>query len=64
MTIVEGVISLFTILSILFFLVQIVGLFRMPTGDRARTPTYNRFGEVIGMEQNPGFQETEEERHP
>lgn len=64
MMIVEAVIAVFSILSILFFAVYLVGLFRIPTDGRAKTPTYNRFGEVIGVMENPGFQETEEERHP
>jgi hypothetical protein len=64
MTVVEVVVALFTTLSILFFVVYLVGLFRIPTSGRARTPTYNRFGEIIEIAENPGFQETEEERHP
>jgi hypothetical protein len=62
MQIVEGVIAALSVLSILFFLVYVVGLLRMPTGFRPDTPVLNRFGEKIGEMQNPGFEETEDER--
>jgi hypothetical protein len=47
--------------SILFFLLYVAGLLPKPTGERPRTPTYDRFGRVIGHTENPGFEETEEE---
>ncbi len=58
MQIVEGVIAALCILSILFFLVYVVGLLRMPTGFRPDTPVYNRYGEQTGIMQNPGYEET------
>ena len=62
MQIVEGVIAALCVLSILFFLIYVVGLLRMPSGFRPDTPVLNRFGEKIGEMENPGFEETEDER--
>lgn len=62
MVVVEGVIAVLVALSILFFLVYVVGIFRMPTGRRPDTPTYNRYGDPLPSRPNPGFQETEDER--
>jgi hypothetical protein len=61
MQIVEGVIAALCLLSILFFLIYVVGLLRLPSGFRPDTPVVNRFGEKIGEMQNPGYQETEDE---
>ena len=62
MQIVEGVIAVTGLLSILFFLLYIVGILRLPTGKRPSTPTFNRFGEPLPPQPNPGFQETEQEK--
>jgi hypothetical protein len=62
MQIIEGVIAILCVLSIIFFLVYVVGLLRLPTGSRPDTPVFNRYGEQIGEMENPGFEETEDER--
>jgi hypothetical protein len=61
MGIVEGVIAALCILSILFFLVYVAGMIRMPTGFRPKTPVYNRYGQQTGTMENPGYQETTDE---
>jgi hypothetical protein len=61
MQIVEGVIAVLTILSILFFLVYVAGMLRMPSGFRPDTPVFNRYGEQTGTMKNPGYEETEDE---
>jgi hypothetical protein len=55
------IIATTVILSILAFLLYVVGSLRLPTGERPKTPTYDRFGELIALEPNPGFEETENE---
>jgi hypothetical protein len=52
-----------TVISALAFVLYLIGLFRLPTGKRPKTPTLNRFGEQIGMDENPGYEETEDEEH-
>ena len=47
--------------SILFFLIYVAGELRMPTGQRPKTPTFNRFGDSLPPRENPGYQETEDE---
>lgn len=61
MQIVEGVIAALSVLSILFYLVYVAGMIRMPTGFRPKTPVYNRYGEQIGTMENPGYEETIDE---
>lgn len=61
MHIVELGILLLSVLSILFFLMYVVGLLRMPTGFRPNTPVYNRYGEQTGTMKNPGYEETIDE---
>jgi hypothetical protein len=62
MQIVEGIIVALCVLSVIFFLVYVVGLLGMPSGFRPDTPVYNRLGEKIGNMKNPGYQETEDEQ--
>jgi hypothetical protein len=62
MQIVEGTVAALSILSIVSFLVYVVGLLRMPSGFRPDTPVLNRYGEKIGEMENPGYEETEDER--
>jgi hypothetical protein len=61
MQIVEGAVATLCVLSMVFFLVYVVGLAGMPSGFRPNTPVLNRFGEKIGEMQNPGYAETEDE---
>jgi hypothetical protein len=63
--IVEGVIAATALLSILFFLIYVIGLLRSPTGHRPAVPTFNRFGEPMTPKPNPGYEETADEHdHP
>jgi hypothetical protein len=59
MQVIEIIITAASILSILFFLIYVVGLTRVPTGRRAKTPTVNRLGEQLPPSENPGYEETE-----
>lgn len=61
MHVLETVIAAMALLSILFFLIYVAGLLRMPSGHRPKTPTFNRFGDALPPRQNPGYQETEDE---
>jgi hypothetical protein len=59
---IEIVIAVACVLSILAFIVYVIGQFRLPTGQRPRTPTFNRYGEPLAPQTNPGFEETEDEK--
>ena len=61
MRVVEGLISAGAILSVGFFLLYVIGIFRLPTGSRPDTPTLDRHGEPLPAAPNPGYQETEGE---
>lgn len=61
MQIVEIVIAVAAALSILAFLTYVVGLLRLQSHGRPRTPTFDRFGGSLPPRENPGFKETEEE---
>lgn len=61
MQVVTTVITILVILSIVTFLLYVVSILRLPTGRRPRTPTYDRFGDPLPAEVNPGFAETEDE---
>jgi len=43
------------IVIIVAFIVFIIGLREIPMGERPKTPTYNRLGQVIGETENPDF---------
>jgi hypothetical protein len=60
---VSVVILALSCVSIVFFLIYVAGLSREPSDGRPRTPTYDRFGRLIGHTENPGYEETEEELH-
>ncbi len=51
------------------FLIYLVGLRRIPLGERPRTAVYDRFGRLIGFDENPDYHvspgtgEEEEHRH-
>jgi hypothetical protein len=61
--VVEGVAAGVTAISVVAFLGYLVALFRSPSSGRPRTPVYNRFGEELPPEENPGYKETEDEQH-
>jgi hypothetical protein len=60
--VVEGVIAAACVLSILIFLIYLFGLSHLPGSGRPKTPTMNRFGEPLSPSENPGYQETEDEK--
>lgn len=62
MHLISVVITVVASLSVLFFVIYVVGILRMPSGHRPRSPVFNRFGEEMPPRQNPGYAETEDER--
>ncbi len=62
MQLVENIITGVTVLAILFYLIYVVGMFRMPPGHRPKTPVFNRFGDPLPPQENPGYAETEDEQ--
>jgi hypothetical protein len=61
MSLVEPVITAVAVLSVLFFFIYVAGILRLPTGNRPKTPVFNRFGDPMPPRQNPGYAETEDE---
>lgn len=61
MAIVEIVIAVVSALSVLFFLLYVVAMLRMPLASRPKTPTFDRFGGHLPAGVPPGFEETEDE---
>lgn len=61
--VVPDAVAALAILSLIFFAVYLIGLWRTPVGFRAKTPTFDRYGNPLPPSENPGFQETESERH-
>jgi len=59
----EAIGTAVVVLSTLAFVLYLFGLARLPTGERPKTPTLNRFGEQIERRENPGYEETEDEEH-
>lgn len=62
MQITEAIIAVSSVLAMVFFLIYVVGLLRMPTGHRPKTRTIDRYGHPLPPTENPGYAETEEER--
>lgn len=62
MQVIEIAIAVLAVLSIVAFLLYMASLFRLPTGKRPRTPTFDRYGDALPPTTNPGFEETEDER--
>lgn len=61
MQIVEGIVAATSVLSILFFVLYVIGIMRQPTGRRPDTPSFDRYGDPLPPSPNPGYQETEDE---
>lgn len=53
--IIGWLITALVIVLLLAFVVYIAGIIRLPDKERPKTPTYNRFGEVIDERENPDF---------
>lgn len=53
--IISWAISATVAMTLLSFVVYLVGLRRLPIQHRPKTPTYNRFGQIIGETENPDF---------
>ena len=64
MQIAEDAIAITAVLSLLFFVLYVVNLLRLPTGRRPKTPTFDRYGNPLPPRENPGFEETEDEEGP
>ncbi len=48
-------ISLLVVLLLLSSVWYIFGLLKLPVFERPRTPTYDRFGDEVAVEENPDF---------
>ena len=48
-------ITLLVVLLLITSVWYIFGLLKLPVAERPRTPTYDRFGELIAMEENPDY---------
>ena len=62
MGLVEAVVTGIVGLAIVCFALYVVALFRLPADRRPRTSTIDRFGQPLPPAENPGYEETEEER--
>lgn len=60
---IEVLIAVVVILSIIAFALYVAALFGTPTGRRPRTPTMDRLGHELPPSPNPGYRETEDEKH-
>ena len=58
---VEAISAGVTLLAILAFAGYLVAMLRSPSSGRPQTPVYNRLGEELPPEENPGYKETEQE---
>lgn len=56
-------ITVLTVVLLLAFVYYVMSLRHLPTEERPRTPTYDRFGEFIGMMENPDYHENPGEEH-
>lgn len=45
------------VVLVVLFLLSIISMRTLPTDERPATATYNRFGEFMGMEENPDYHE-------
>ena len=43
------------VVTIVAFIAYLIGLRAIPLAERPKTPTYNRFGQLIGEAENPDF---------
>ena len=67
--ILSWLITLVVVAVLAAFVVYLLGLRRLPLGERPRTAVYDRFGRQIGVAENPDYHvspgtgEEEEHRH-
>lgn len=50
-------ITAFVVMLLATFLLHVRSLGTLGTHERPRTPTYDRFGHFIGLEENPDYRE-------
>lgn len=50
-------ITALVILLLLAFIGSLISTLAMPAGERPRTRTYDRFGRVMGLAENPDYHE-------
>lgn len=50
-------ITCLVVVLLLGFVVYVPGLLAIPTGERPRTRTYDRYGRLIGEHENPDYHE-------
>jgi hypothetical protein len=56
-TFIDWLVTALVLALLVAFAAYLVGLRALPTGDRPRTNTYNRFGEFVGRGENPDYHE-------
>lgn len=57
MTILAWAITVIVVLILVTFAVALVGINRLPLGERPKTPIYDRFGRPEGEAANPDYHE-------
>lgn len=56
-TLVSWLITALVIVLLVTFVLHVRSLGRLGTHNRPRTPTYDRFGRFVGLEENPDYRE-------
>lgn len=56
-SILAWLITILVAVILISFILQIVSLRSLPTNERPRTATYDRFGSLIGLMPNPDYHE-------
>lgn len=54
---IDWLITALVLALLVAFAAYLVGLRALPTGERPRTNTYDRFGAFVGREENPDYHE-------
>jgi hypothetical protein len=63
MIVASALATFLTVASVLSFAGYLAALLQEPSSGRPETPVFNRFGEELPPQKNPGYQETIEEKH-
>jgi hypothetical protein len=51
------IITILVLVILVQFVFYVISLHRLPTEERPRTATYDRYGSYIGMRKNPDYHE-------
>jgi hypothetical protein len=52
-----GLITILLVLWLTAFVLALLSLRTLPLGERPRTPTYDRYGALLGQRENPDYHE-------